>query len=84
MALLVLALLSLMLMILLLLGLVAVPGASRGRLREDGAVVELKLPSHRYFHLPGFSFRKPRYTRALVLGFYPSGNNFAASKAHSH
>lgn len=47
MALLVLALLSLMLMILLLLGLVAVPGASPGRSREDGAVVELKLPTHR-------------------------------------
>jgi len=45
--LLVLALLSLMLMIMLLLGLVAVPGGTRGRSIDDGAVVELKLPLHR-------------------------------------
>jgi len=46
--LLVLALLSLLLMIMLLLGLVAVPGGSRRRSMDEGAVVELKLPLHRH------------------------------------
>lgn len=45
-ALMVLALLSLVLMTMLVLGLVAVPSVSRTA-TEDGAVVELKLPSHR-------------------------------------
>ncbi|KAG0600716.1 hypothetical protein M758_11G055700 [Ceratodon purpureus] len=46
-ALMVLALLSLVLMTMLVLGLVAVPSVSRTA-TEDGAVVELKLPSHRH------------------------------------
>jgi hypothetical protein len=46
-ALLVLAALSLMLMVMLVLGLVAVPTGHR-RSIDDGAVVELKLPTHRY------------------------------------